>query len=434
MRAKRLASQSGQILLIVLALLIVASVLVPLMVYYAQRESVWTAKQAKTTTAFHLAESGIEKGYRAVTASTVTWNDLQNGTLMSGYKFDQAYDDVAGGSYAISISSGPSTQEATIISVGKDALGREVRGIEAVYANSTLSDVAIMGGAGVDVSGNNMTIQWGSVVSQSSITPNGALYPSYWSASDIVGLDTNGATPPNCDSPNCWWWHSYDSSLPSMPTLDFMSYESSAAAEDAACAGGTGSCACAACGHFDTTSCSGSCDDTGGHTYYVTGNWSSFGGPLKGNIVILGNVTTPNGSMSGQSISAAVPQQAWMQYCNDWSYYLSTFGDTVAQSKYPNSCPGLYSSYKSASTLTYPITPVVDGLLYIGGNFTGPTGGGNSTLGYGVLMVKGTVTLNSNSHVTWYYSSAASQGIMTTTVNLSRISWQDYVTPWPSGL
>ncbi|MBI4125974.1 MAG: molecular chaperone DnaK, partial [Deltaproteobacteria bacterium] len=38
----------------------------------------------------------------------------------------------------------------------------------------------------------------------------------------------NGATPPNCDVPNCWWWHSYNVGIPPQPIIDFSLYKSSA--------------------------------------------------------------------------------------------------------------------------------------------------------------------------------------------------------------
>ena len=122
----------GQVLAIVIILLLVVTTLVPVMVMYAQREAVWTAKQSANTSAFHLAEAGIEKGYLAISLSTKTWVDLQNGTALTNYQFNTAFSDLGGGTYAISITSGPLTQQATIISVGRDQLRRETRAVRVI--------------------------------------------------------------------------------------------------------------------------------------------------------------------------------------------------------------------------------------------------------------------------------------------------------------
>src|SRR5687768_7249991 len=120
-------SERGAALAAAVAALLVALTLTPLMVLYAQRESVWTAKQSHSTRAFHLAESGIEKGFMALSLSPEAWTDMLNGIPLAGYHFDKEYVDVPGGGYSISITSGPGVQQATIISVGRDALRRETR-------------------------------------------------------------------------------------------------------------------------------------------------------------------------------------------------------------------------------------------------------------------------------------------------------------------
>jgi hypothetical protein len=423
---RRLAEEKGQVLAIVLVVFMIVSVLVPLMITYSQREAHWTNKQARSTTAFHMAEAGIEKGYLAISLSTGNWTNLQNGVLMTNYQFDRKFEDLGtGGAYTISITSGPLTQQATVISIGRDSLSREVRAIQAVYANATMGDIAIMGVAGVDVSGNNLTVEWGGIVSPNAITPNGENHPSYYSADNITGLDTNGSTLPNCDQPNCWFWHSYYKGLPPQPLIDFTFYKSSAQAS------GTSSCGLT---FYTSGNHSGTCSSTDGKPFYVEGNWSNFDGPVVGSLIVLGNMTTPNGAMHGQAVAAPMPQTAWKQYCNDWAFYLTTYGDAAAAAAYPSQCPGIYSDYLSAASITYNISPVVNGMLYVGGNFTGPNGGGNTTIAYGILVVKGTVYLNSNSNVTYYYSKTAAQSLQTTQIVLSRASWRDQIRPWPSGL
>lgn len=421
-------SERGQVLAIVVVLLVVVSIMVPVMVMYTQREAAWTAKQGANTTAFHMAEAGIEKGFMAISLSTLTWRNLQDGTLLTNYQFDRKFTDLSGGGfYAISITSGPDAEQATIIAIGRDPLGRETRALKAVYANATLGNTAIMGGNGVDQSGNNMEVEWGAVISPGPVTARaGVLHPQFWSADNVVNLDTNGSTAPNCDSPNCWFWHSYYANIPPMPTIDFNFYKSSAQSS------GSGPCGA----YYTNGSRTGDCADTTGNPYYVEGSWTNFGGSdIRGAVIVQGNFSTTNGSLGSNSRTVNVPRQAWKQYCNDWSYYLTNYNsDAWLSTTYPTSCPGLYSSYLSPSTMTATIAPVFQGLLYVGGDFTGPTGGGNTELIYGIVFVRGQVYLNSNSHVIVYYDSAVTQAIQTTQVILSRQSWQDVLRDWPSGL
>jgi len=437
MNSRRGGDSRGQVLMMVIVILVVMSTLVPLMVFFTQRESVWTASQAASTRAYHAAEAGMEKGFLQLSYTTATWADIQKGNIPASYRFDKLYSDVPGGQYAISISSGPEDQQAIVVSVGRDSRKREIRVIKAVYANSTLGNIAILGVNGINVSGNNLSVEWGSLVSPQAITPNGANHPSYWSSDNIVGFDTNTATPPNCDSPNCWWWHSFNPNIPPTPTVDFDFYKSSAIASGATpCPAGTHSdittyyYTCSTCTLPGTP-----CTDLSGKPYYVERSWPSFDGPIKGAVIIMGNMDTGNGVLHGQTINAKIPRQAWKQYCNDWSYYLSNYNtDSWLTSHYPTSCPGLYGAYLSPAAMTKSISPVVEGLLYVNGNFIGPQGGGNTDMVYGVIFVKGFVSLNSNSHVKVYYSSDASTALHTTRVVVVRQSWQELPPFWPSGL
>ena len=410
----------GQISIGAMALLVGLMILGAAMVSYIVYESKWTVKEQKTTTAFQLAEAATERGYWEISQLSSPTANIP----IAGYNFDQEYNDLAGGAYAIQISS-DSSSDIIITGIGRDNLKKETREIQSLYENGGGGKNAIVGGGGVDESGTNMHVEWGAIISQSSMTANSSrLHPSLWSSGEIAPFDTSN-TPPNCDSPNCWWWHAYDPNLPPMPSLNFNYYESLAQSEGVSPCGGS---------YYTNGNRSGSCNDLSGNTYYVTGNWTSFDGPVAGNVIVLGDVTTPNGALSGTSINAAMPQNAWAQYCNDWSFYLTTYNDTYAQSHYPSNCPGLSSSYLSSPSITYSISPAVQGLLYVGGDFTGPNGGGNSVLVFGVLMVAGKVHLNSNSHVTIYYDANVGNNLKVTKTSYARVSWKEIQPVWPSGL
>jgi hypothetical protein len=424
---RRANGAAGQVLVAVLVALMVAATLVPLMVFYSQRESIWTAKQASSTSAFHLAEAGIEKGYLALTLSTQTWVNLQlYGTPLTNYHFDKEFTDVAGGTYAISITSGPDSEQATVISIGRDKFRREVRGIKAVYSNSPLGGVAIYAGAGARVD-NQVTVEWGAVVSPQNIVLTGAAvttYPQFWSAGSIDVFDTN-SQPPNCGPTGCCQWHAYATNLPPNPLIDFVFYASSAAASS--CAGiGSGASPANSCYYPNSQN---NWDYTiYGKTIYINGNLEikSPGVDIIGNTIVMGNVSLPNGVWGKGDHNMPMPTDAWKQYCGNWAHYQAF--DAAA----PAAFPGLNSSYKSATTITRNSDKLAFyGLLYVGGNFNqGGGGGGNSDI-YGILYSAGSSTQTANSTVTFYYNAAASKGMQLTQIVLARVSWQDHLRPWP---
>lgn len=427
---RRLRDEGGQILAFVIVILLIASTLVPLMVMFSQRESVWTARQAASTTAFHLAEAGIEKAYLALSQSTQTWVDLQAGTPPPGYAYDTKWSDLSGGYYTISITSGPDSGEATIISVGKDSRDREVRAIKAVYANSPLGGIAIYATGGMGVS-NKVQLEWGAGMSPQNIALTGAdttAHPQFWSAGSIDVFDTS-PTPPNCDSPSCCQWHTYATNLPPSPILDFEFYKSSATLSS--CAGvGTGADPVSSCYYPSSQT---NWDYTlSGKTIYINGNLNikSGGVFITGNTFVMGNVTLPNGVWGKGTKTMSVPQDAWKQYCNDWNYYRTTYDGAA-----PATFPGLNSDYQSAANLTYTSTKIsFSGLTYVLGNFNNGGGGGGNTDMHGVLYTVGTSTLAANSPIVFFYDAQSARSIQTTQIVLSRVSWQDHLVPWPSGL
>lgn len=415
--------ERGVVLAGVIVLMLIMSIIVPAMVLWVQNEARWTVKQDRSIKAFQLAEGGVDRAFNKVTESTMTWASLQAGGSMgvsgipTSYIFNMTFTDLSSGTYTIAVSSGPDAQQVTIYSVGRDFDKKEVRAIKAVYQNAPLGDIAIMGGNGVSVTGNNMQVDWGAVISPKDINTGGKLHPQFWSAG-AIDLDTNGSAPPNCDSPDCKFWHSYYSGIPPVPELDFDAYKALAQAA------GTGPCGV----YYETGSKDLSCTDATGKTYYIEGNVTNLSGHIVGNVICIGDLATANGNLGGAAYTATLPREAWKQYGNDWAYYTAAAWDPTA----PGSFPGLTSSYKSPAGQTVGLTPVLAGFMYVGGNFQGPTGGGNSQFVYGVIYVKGTVTLNSNSFLKNYYSASAASAVLSTKIYLTRVSWENVVLQWPS--
>jgi len=420
----------GQVLPLVLAILMILTVLVPLMVFYAQRDAAWSVKQAASTHAFHLAEAGVEKSYLYISQSTNTWIALMNGTAQTGYKFDTSYTDIDGGTYTVSITSGPGTQQVTVISVGRDKLKKEVRALKVIYGNSVFGSVAIYAGAGAQI-GGGVNVEWGGIMSPYTIDAASRNHPQFWSASQIISKDTD-PNPPNCDSPNCWQWHSYYPNIPPAPTIDFNQYRSSAAANTTGgCpAGGTPANSC----YYSGSVSNWSYTTTG--TVFIEGDLTakSPGMYHTGAMVVMGNFNLPNGRWGAGSATMTMPPDAWKQYGNDWSYYKTNF-DASAPASFPGTT-GAYTTPAACNPSACTSSKLaVNGMLYVGGNFNnGGGGGGNSDI-YGALYVVGSATQTAASGVTFYYNAGASTGLLTTTISLSRISWQDALAyGWPPAL
>ncbi len=434
-RPRRRARPQGQLMIAAIVLLLSLALLVPLMVAYSQHEASWTVKQARSTTALHLAEAGVEKAYLRLTLSTGTWANIQAGstsTPVADYNFDKEYSDVAGGTYAISITSGPQKQEATVISVGRDASKNETRAIKVVYSNSPLGGVALFSGKGADV-GGGVTVEWGGIVSPEPILLGSALtYPQFWSASYIQPFITT-PNPPYCDSPNCCQWHAYDANLPPSPAIDLGFYASSATASICPTTSGVGSGASTPNGCYFPTSQNWSGVTLYGPTVYINGDLtvSAPGIDIMGNLIVTGNLILPTGNFGNGNHPMPIPSDAWKQYCNDWSHY-QTFDPGA-----PPAFPGLNSNYAPTGLVMAGTgKTAVYGLLYVGGNIysSGSHAGGGQGDVYGAMYVVGTSTMTQNSGVTLYFDEGAASNLQTTTVVLTRASWQDSLTPWPSAL
>lgn len=419
--------ESGAVLVMAVLLLLLLSIFVPLMVLVVQRESRWAGKNSQNMDAFHLAEAGVEKGYRAITTSTATWyNLINNGTGVTNFLFDHTFNDVSNGTYTVGISSGPQALQATVVAIGREAHGKEVRGIRAVYGQNAMGSIAIQSIGGVTVSGG-VSVEWGAIISQNQIDTGNRTSPQYHSAAGLINQTNypylNDPTSYHCDQLNCCQLFSFDPDTPGDPGVDLNFYRSSAQATTAGCPSGgvNGSC------YFNTAQSWTSITYSGGSTIFVENNLTvgSPGVDIQGSLVVTGNFTTTSGGWGKGSATMSLPIDAWKQYCNNWSTYQGW--DSYANANMPT-FPGLNSTYTSNPTYTYAPTPnskfAVQGFMYVGGTFSTSGGGGNAFI-YGLLVVQGTVTIASNSGVTVYYNRNVSNYLHTTKVIVNRVSWQD---------
>lgn len=419
---------SGQILVGAVLMLMALLILVPAMVLYVRYESNWTVKEARTTSAFHLAEAATERGYWRISQSTIPTQIIP----IAGYSFDKSYSDVSSGTYAISIGS-DANKNIIVTGVGRDLLKSEVRAIQVVYQTSSPISSVLYSVEENEVSGSG-TIEWGPMYSQTQINMGGSplTYPRLYSPGTISTYAPDcGATPPCTDSLHYWACGCAPYIPPIQP--NFAYYKALAQGYGAAPAhcNTNGSGNNPSYYRTDDGNFKG-CTDTSGKVYYVENGSVTFDPGSGGNyvvgtiIVVGGHGLKLHGSAGSGAYSAAVPPNAWKEYGlnpTTWAHY-KTF-DAGA----PANFPGLSGSYQAATT--YPLTNVLlHGFLYSDGELEF-TGSGNTVI-HGAFHTANEIIVNSN--ITVYYDAnlnVATQGQSTYT----RTSWKELLNQgWPAGL
>lgn len=388
----------GQILVGVILLLVVLLITVPALVRWIQEDARVSVKDRKTTSAFNLAETAVDRGYWKAKSSTGTITSVFAGTPLTGYNFDTTYTDVAGGTYRISITSTSNPSKSiTIIGEGRDASTNEVRSITAVFQNRTIYSPLLSQG---NINYNRgVGIFWGPMMSQGTITLDNTTakwyFPRKFARASVVGTagnprDTTWPLPPNTD--NTEWWANYPY-VPELPILDFVTLRQEAAATNTlnvyGCAlstkhtdpttgatlsgkapwAATGTCPTAPSGpgspHYSGSGglCVGSSCHFGNswnhpksaknqpntdYVWYWDGDVTLSGGNgglgtsvdsgLRGTIIVRGNLTIQS-SGDYNYTSTSVPPTAWEEH----SKLTSTLKDTAATKEYPGDI-GLHKS------------------------------------------------------------------------------------------
>jgi Tfp pilus assembly protein PilX len=400
---------SGQFIVGAVALLCVLMIIVQAMVWYMQQESTWTQKSAKETTAFYLAETGVNRANFQLLQNGAYTTTIMNGSALNGYNFDAVYSDVSGGEYAIKISS---TSGSTLVveAVGRDLMKRQIRAIKATYtgASGGLTNTAMYSVGIASVSG--ATVNWGPIQSLSSIYTNNT-YPRMYSAQDI-SYDTNGPTPPNTDG--VLWWSYYSGIQPS-PAVNLAYYKALATSEGA--------------GHV-IDACTYTNDDlvlgTVVGDYYITADGAcvpSMGKTsfITGSLVSEVGLTSTKAASIGQgSYVTSVPPYAWKEYghsATEWTLYKTW--DTSAPASYAAAVSANYVATGVTTTLS---NVLVHGFTYVGGAMTFASG---ATVNFhGVLVVGGTATLT-NSNVSFYYDPTTTVQTSSSGTSLSQASWSE---------
>jgi len=460
----------GQVILIVFAILFFLLVIIPGFIIWIQNEVKWSVKQKKSTTAFNLAEAGIDRGVWKIKSSTATWDQAAKGIVIQGYNFDVIYDDISGGYYRIKFSSGPLSKQVTIISEGKDASSKETRAIKAIYQNQVIPGSVIS--RGVITWANAFECHWGPIMAHGNINITDAVaakkyYPRKYSRQVVSSVpsyprDTNGLNPPNTDGVE--WWSDYP--VPDLPVLDFAALRSSAAATTTISLPSTGTWTvntlnvygCSKMTNYTgpkwwynyATKTNYSTCNLGGNnhnglphfqnparhplalknrTWYWdgdviwTGDVGADGSAMRGTVIIRGNFTNYCGD--NLSFQGDVPSNAWEEYQKI---------DTASTNQYPadngyhtnrqtfNFGSETWTDGPSASNTDVGL----DGFLYVGGNFDME----RAMDYYGAVWVVGNVSRATGMSEYSIVFFKDSLDLPALNVVLVRKSWSEIVSTW----
>lgn len=463
----------GQVLVGVILLLMLLLVIVPAVVTWVQQEARISVKDQKSTSAFNLAEAGIDRGMWKLKSSTSTWAQAKVGTVISGYNFDSTYGDIPGGTYRIRFASGPATNEVTVTAEGRDPQNKETRAIQAVYSNNSLPGPVLA--SGVLTYSGALEVHWGPVMAQNNIVVSGNAatehFPRKYSKQVVSGgtgtnaRDTNGINPPNTD--NIEWWS--DFAVPDVPLIDFATMRASAAANGTLNyyngnasshtligwpAGSHGTCSNAGTSSNHAAPHSTHFFDSEHHPlskanliWYWDGDLVLTGDTatgccggchrigLWGTFIVRGNLTIEAGDC--YAFTGPVPASAWKEYTRIGA---SSF-DTATSNQYPAD-NGLKTNlltfnHGSQSWTGGPPSANTDvsirGFVYTGGNMTFVSG----ALGdfQGVLWVVGNITNNNvGERSLVFYDETLGASLPVLNVVLVRQSWREVspsATAWP---
>lgn len=235
-RFRRFSGSPGQVLVGVLLLMMVLLITVPFLVESLQRESRWSVKEKKSTTAFHLAEAGIDRAVWKLNERAANWTDAAAGTVFTNYNNDKTFSDVTGGTYRVRILSGGSATKVKIVSTGRDDSTKELRAIEALYEKA--SAAAAIQAPALQFN-SSFKVFWGPYMSLTDISLNSSadeLYPQKYARTSITSSSSYGDrdAAPGAGNPkdetDCLEYWAYNNStcgsagVPDMPPIDIDWY------------------------------------------------------------------------------------------------------------------------------------------------------------------------------------------------------------------
>ncbi len=438
----RRKNAGGFALVGVLVLSVCLLILTGALVQWIRQESRASVKQQRSTLAFHLAEAAIDRGRWKLQESNTIWETTGQGTPLSKYNFDKAYTDIAGGQYAIRITSASANSDQRIIEgIGRDSSTNEVRRIYAIAERQTL-DSAIWSGGEVELK-KDSEVHWGPVKSQEEIqleqSQADARFPRMYARGKIERIDENSAAP-NTD--NKQYWAFFD--VPPRPLIDFNALKSSAQANGTYFPDGdTWQDAYPGSPNFD-------CDkdpcknneaaylpkiDDGLIWYFEKDFKLKKGTFITGTVITMGEFKIEGDVECKGYYSATPPANAWMEYRN-----INKVGDTSAANEwYADAGGGPPSTVSGTFTWQAGGNPakrdgIAKGVCFKGFVYTKEEFEiKKDTIVHGMIIVEKDEVDNSKSTIVFYDKGAGNNvTIARTTVNI--VEWREQPGAWLSGL
>ncbi|OGS27995.1 MAG: hypothetical protein A2297_00865 [Elusimicrobia bacterium RIFOXYB2_FULL_48_7] len=440
-------SESGQAIVIIILIVMVFLILIPLNVFFLDQESKFSVMEKRTTSAFHCAEQGADRGYWKLLEKQGYWAAILAGTQIDGYCFDVVYTSTFGGTYAVNITTTDDTKERKIISIGRSADGSEIRTVEIILRKSLVEGAIQAKGV---TSMGAAEVHWGPVLSTTQIDPTSKAFPVLRSKLGIAGaaatcvhsghnLGRPDTTPPQSNStafcthawyPAGWYqWQNFDTDITD-PTVDLNALKLAAQSQ----------------GRYYTTAVAGDGNNinddpavVGGMayatylaTYYtpskvryfdLSGQEATFSGGtfMEGTIIVINGNLNFSGNHDGDYYWP-VPAEAWKQYCAI---------NTAAAGQWPGDAAGMptpTSAFQDAQyRFAHPGQKIsFHGIIYVKNGVFKMSG--NTNIHGAVIVVNGSVTTVGNPGIFYDPDVANYVGFDGA---ITRTSWREIKMAWP---
>jgi hypothetical protein len=219
--------RAGSLLAGFVVILLLVVILLPAVIQLLQGDANQSVNQRKSTIAFQLAEAAVAKGVSKLTETRKNWTDAVSGVAIPRFRGldNEAFTDIAGGTYKVQFSTGSVPGTVRITGKGRDSSSKEVRVIEAEYSGLDPDTPAIIYNNGQWTASNSIYAHWGSVKSFNNVAVMPEVgFPRVFSAGSISNRDNNAA-PPNTDGKHYW---AFKSDMGSPPEPDLVYYKNKA--------------------------------------------------------------------------------------------------------------------------------------------------------------------------------------------------------------
>ena len=443
----------GVILVMALIGSLAAAIMVPAIYTWVQTETKQSSKSAKTTTAFHMAEQGADRGLWKLQESNSIFNSVAQGGTVPGYNFDVVYTstDSSGGKklgeYKIKLSPGSTSGEVKILSVGRDIVisTNEVRAIEAVYETSSSTSsgsTSTMESGGLFEVEYDFKVHWGPITSYASIQLEGAqqsiYYPKRISVGAITPWDSSPSLPNSDPSKN---YESYRTDLLPPSVVDIDSYKTKAqnsSVPNPAASGGSSS-SYNGSGYFSSGDVILKDYDFNNSTsviYVESGDVtlkSSAGNTsmlrLEALLAPSGKISIKNNGRTGYVVS--VPPDAWKQYTAAVSIRPMGPGDSSVINEYPGDA-GNNLCYPTWTLPNATFDGAATGVAFHGflysQNLVWPSGTSNIIVG--VIRSSAGMDIDANSRI--YFDPTVMNSSQSSIIGgkLTKKSWREVKTTW----